>query len=225
MPKTKPDSANETLPETIRIDLGRTSVHMQTVSHVSDDGERILYWWSVTASAAALAKTISKMGSLNGRSVIELGCGPGLPGITAGVLGARVLFTDCVPEALQLAGDNALRNNVPGESIDFRLLDWEHPTVEERFSLILGAEILYDYYYHASLCELVDKLLLPDGEILFADRKRLAVSRFLGRMHAKGFTCSETVHSSAIPGMNPQTVSVFKVCREPRSILHAGHRT
>ena len=55
--------------------------------------EFLPYWAELWPSALALARVVARR-PLTGRRVIELGCGLGLPSITAALAGGRVLATD-----------------------------------------------------------------------------------------------------------------------------------
>ncbi|MFC1835845.1 methyltransferase [Thermodesulfobacteriota bacterium] len=179
-----------------------------------ESGERISFWWSVTSSAIALAHELVAMGDLSGQRVVELGCGLGLAGVTAGKLGARVLFTDYVPEALELAERNCGLNGLATDKVEFKRLDWEEPGELGSFDLVLGSEILYDYFFHGSLIKLLGRIVEPEGVLMLADRTRLVVSRFIGRLRGSGFECSETVRRVRVEGFPEQEISVFCLSRE-----------
>jgi len=137
----------------------------------------------------------------------------GLAGITAGLCGAEVLLTDYVPEALDFARRNAQLNDLASQTIKSAVLDWEEPGAIGPFSFVLGSEILYDYFFHGSLIKLIQAILEPDGKILLADRKRLVVTRFIGRLVDKGFRCVETRYWIALDGFPEQEISIFALER------------
>jgi predicted nicotinamide N-methyase len=139
------------------------------------------------------------------------------------MLGASVTFTDYVPAALEFAEKNARRNSLKPEKATFRRLDWQQPDALDQFDLILGAEILYEYFFHSDLLRLLEHALKPGGTVMLADRKRLVVSRFLGRLCDKGFSVQETVDEIELPGFPVQRISVFELApcsgsltRQPR---------
>ncbi len=197
----------------ISIPIGSLNVRMLAPRGQEDPGSRISFWWGITSSAIALARHIEAGGSLRGHRVIELGCGLGLAGITAGLLGADVLFTDYVPEALAFAHKNAQMNGLTDQAVKSALLDWEDPGEIEPQSLVLGSEILYDYFFHGSLIKLLKIILQPGGKIILADRKRLVVTRFLGRLVDQGFRCEETRSQVAVAGFPEQEISIFTLDR------------
>ena len=174
-----------------------------------ESDSRISFWWGITSAAVALARHIEAGGSLHGRRVVELGCGLGLAGIAAGLKGADVLFTDYVIEALEFGLRNAKMNGLTDQAVKSALLDWEDPGEIERFNIVLGSEILYDYFFHGSLIKLLRTILEPGGTIILADRKRLVVTRFLGRLVDVGFRCVETKSQVALAGFPEQEISIF----------------
>jgi len=165
----------------------------------------------------ALSRHLNSLHSCAKKRTIELGCGLGLAGITAGLSGAKILFTDYVSEALHLAAENCQLNHLKEDQTDFQVLDWETPHEVGQFDLILGAEIVYDYFFHGSLISLIDRILAPDGVLILADRKRLVVSRFLGRMIEAGFDCTEAQTLIRLKGFPEREISIFEIKRHGRS--------
>jgi predicted nicotinamide N-methyase len=179
-----------------------------------DHGEWITYWWEVSSSAVALAHHLITRADLSGLQVTELGCGLGLCGLAAALAGAHVLFTDREHESVERALKNARLNGVPDDRIHGLTVDWDAPGDPPRSDMIIGAEILYEYYFHGGLLDLCDRSLVPHGSVVLADRKRLAVDRFLGRMTTRGFSCVESVVRVDKPGFPKQEVSLFTLRRQ-----------
>jgi len=120
---------------------------------------------------------------LRGKEVLELGCGLGLSGIAAVRAGGRVLMTDYEEDALLFAAENVLLNLSPDDRsrVTFKQLDWRAPSLDCRFDLIIGADIVYERRFFSPLLGLFDALLQPDGVVVLTDPCR-AVGRefFLG---------------------------------------------
>jgi predicted nicotinamide N-methyase len=197
---------------TTLIDLPGHSIHMKAPAGPKDSGTKLLFWWEITTAAVALSRHLDSLGDfLRGKRIVELGCGPGLVGIAAGILGGNVTFTDYSKEALELARMNALENGLNANATEFEQLDWEKPRDIGAFDVILGSEIVYDYWAHSDLARLMRNLLRPGGRILLADRKRLAVSRFIGRIVRSGYPCGETVITLDQALFPKQEISIFSL--------------
>ena len=111
-------------------------------------------------SSIALAhELVARADSLAGVRILELGAGTGLPGIVAATYGARVLQTDRLDVALDLCRRNAERNHV---RIEHRVADWTIWSDEERYDLILGADVLYAERLHSFLRHIFETNLAPN---------------------------------------------------------------
>ncbi|MFH0821940.1 MAG: methyltransferase domain-containing protein, partial [Pseudomonadota bacterium] len=159
----------------IIVPVGDARIRLRGPKNPDETGERISFWWSPTSSAIALAEHVMEMGLSAEMRVMELGCGLGLVGLSAGLCGAKTLLTDYVPEAVGFAAQNAGINQISG-NVKCRVLDWENPGDLPTADLIVGSEIAYDYFFQGALVELMDRTLASTGKILLADRKRLVVT-------------------------------------------------
>ncbi len=192
--------------------IGDRTIKLTIPGNRKESEDRISFWWGVTTSSIALSEEILKKGNLSKLDVLELGSGIGLSGIAAALAGARVVFSDYVQDALEHCRTNCELNLDSLETVDFMRLDWENPGELTRFHMIIGAEILYDYFFHSSLIRILNGALKPGGLVILADRKRLVVSRFMGEMTRQGFLCKEQSQIVDRPGFPKQSVSVFQ-CR------------
>jgi predicted nicotinamide N-methyase len=115
------------------------------------------YWAVLWRSGVALASHLDGM-PLEGKRVVELGCGLGLPSIAAARAGATVLATDVSEEALALVARNAEENGV---SLETATVDWAEPEpllVRAPFDLVLAADALYEESSGAPLLSLLPRL-------------------------------------------------------------------
>ena len=85
---------------------------------------------------------------MTGMHVVELGAGPGLPGLVCASLGASVLLTDNVPDVLRLLEMNVKANLKDGASV--AALDWGadaaarmHTPLRDAPNLIVASECAY----------------------------------------------------------------------------------
>ena len=77
--------------------------------------EFLPYWAELWSSGVALAHDVAGR-SLRGASVVELGCGLGLPSIAAALAGGRVLATDWSADAVRATAANAALNEATVET-------------------------------------------------------------------------------------------------------------
>jgi predicted nicotinamide N-methyase len=146
----------------------------------------IPYYAVLWDSAKALASHLAaRHGTLAGRSVVELGCGLGLPSIVAAMRGARVTATDFHPDCEAFLRRNAEQNGV---TLEFAALDWSAvPSDWPTFDFVLASDVIY---HAASLPHLVaaaSRLCHAGGLILFADPGRDRLQAAVDAFAAHGF--------------------------------------
>ncbi|MBA8826479.1 putative nicotinamide N-methyase [Saccharopolyspora lacisalsi] len=136
------------------------------------------YWAELWPSGVELAYEVSTY-ELGGLSVLELGCGVGLPSIAAALSGGRVLATDRSRDAAELAGDNARRNGVTVETAE---CSWEQPDSlleGAPWDLVLAADVLYEQRNVSWLLSLLPRLVDRAGEVWITDPRRTRADDFL----------------------------------------------
>lgn len=132
------------------------------------------YWAELWASGVRLAAVVADR-DVRGLSVLELGCGLGVPSITAALGGATVLAVDWAQEALDVTQQNAERN---GASVETLRADWSKPEpLLERapFDLVLCADVLYEPRNVDALLDLLPRLT---PEVLLGEPGRSTAGRF-----------------------------------------------
>ena len=145
-----PDFGNPA--QTGNADPHNATLAVNTPMEIHYIGNDIKLSQGASKSAIAMIKHFSKPSvarSLNGRRVLELGCGTGLAGIAAIMHGAQVDFTDqsIVMDVLE---DNVKKNldSDQLESSDFYKLQWHddnknHPLVEINYDYLIAADVVY----------------------------------------------------------------------------------
>src|SRR5687767_11511634 len=156
--------------------------------------ERIPYWADLWPSAIALGEHLVKSKLITpGSEVHEMGCGLGLPGIIAGVLGARVLFTDYLQEALDFAEKN-WKLNCSGEA-QFQKMDWRGPDQSLKADLLLASDVAYEKKSFEYLPDAFRKLVRPEGKIIVSEPNRLYAQQFFMSLAFQDFYVEKFIYS------------------------------
>lgn len=143
-------------------------------------------------SAIGLAERLVAEPSLvQGKRVLEIGAGGvGLPGMIAAHLGAaEVIQTDYHKESLELLAYNVERNGFSC-SVTLAHVDWRaFPELGQPFDIVLGSDVLYERTLHATLGELLPRIVAPSGVLLLADPLRPQALSFMDQLEkdASGF--------------------------------------
>lgn len=183
-------------------------------SLLRDDAEEPPYWAHLWTGAITLARYVEERIDCTDLRVLDLGCGLGLTGVIAGLKGGHVTFADKEPEALTFAAANARMNNCP--LFETRVLDFmkeEQNELEQRFPLILGAEILYDRPAFPILAMFLNRHLALHGRAIFADARRTNTEEFYHQLERVGlhWTWEERKERE---GTFPLLVNIVSISRD-----------
>ena len=171
--------------------------------------ERIPYWADVWESAIVLAEEIAKLDG-HGRTMLELGCGLGLPSLVAARSGFAVTATDYEEPALEGVRYNAAQNGLEG--IDARVLDWRNiPSDIDRFDLVVAADVLYEPHHSAALAAVIARTLAPAGLALVADPCRTRAAGFADACRAAGLGVVKTKARRPHGATDGPSVEIYNV--------------
>lgn len=143
------------------------------------------FWAVLWPAAIGMSEYIWENIDFMGQRVLELGAGLGLVGLVAAEKRAEVVQTDFIPEALQLAQENAEINGIA--NIKYVLADWRDFRIGEKFDWILGSDILYEPKLHPYLQKIFQANLAPGGSVVVADPGRDDAKRFIGELAQAGW--------------------------------------
>lgn len=169
-----------------------------------DRDEYMPYWADLWPAARMLAKAVAKedwsmypkFGEM--LEALELGCGLGVPGLTALACGLRVTFTDYDLTAVRFAASNARRNKL----YDFqtRPLDWRCPPADLKVPVLLGADLTYETRNIDPLVKLIRQVLLPGGVCLLTDQDRTPAPLLREALGYAGLRYEQQVMRAGEPG-------------------------
>ena len=151
-----------------------------------DEAEEPPYWAHLWTGALTLARYVEEKVECQWRKVLDLGCGLGLTGIVAALKGGQVTFADKEVDALAFATVNAQLNRCP--LFVTRWLDFTQNNLQETFSLILGAEIVYDPLTFPALTAFLARHLAPGGAVYLTDAKRTDTREFFRQLSLQGLS-------------------------------------
>jgi predicted nicotinamide N-methyase len=145
----------------------------QQVEHVyrSAGGQMPFPYWSrLWPSGIALAQWLmAEPERVEGRSVLELGAGLGLPSLVAAPYAKHLVISDHIPEALTWMDHNLRALGL--ENVECQLINWHHHPIP-RADVILMSDVGYDPSDFDRLQDLVSKQLETGGSILLAVPER-----------------------------------------------------
>jgi predicted nicotinamide N-methyase len=150
---------------------------------VDGDYLHLPYWAELWDSAMGVALHLAETPQIPAR-VLDLGCGMGLSGVTAAARGAHVTFADLEPAALLFARLNSLSF---ADRVRTRQLDWRSDRLDERFDLILGADILYERKQWDHLEPFWRAHLAPGGSMLLGEPGRPTGDGFAKWIRTRGW--------------------------------------
>jgi predicted nicotinamide N-methyase len=157
----------------------------------ADPEQNLPYWAELWPSGVALAAKIAREPVImQGKRVLELGCGLGVTAVAALRAGADLLVTDYSPEALALCSLNALEQ--AGTQPRTLRVNWRNPGSNlhgagDEFPVVLAADVLYEGRDVDPLLALVERIVSPDGELWLAEPGRPPAARFLESIGARGW--------------------------------------
>ena len=140
-------------------------------------------WSKIWEASIVLANHLAAMPADPKKHFLEIGCGIGVVGIVAAYCGHRVTMTEYNRDSLNFARANAVVNHAPEfPAPEIVELDWTKPSLEGRFDMILGSEVVYKEAYFKPLMALFRRYLKPNGEIVLAEGLRKTSLEFFKRM-------------------------------------------
>ena len=168
----------------LRFDLGGDGV----ITCEVDDGDDAT-GACVSDSAICLARYLERnRAAVDGKSILELGCGSGFLGLVAAALGARSVDLTDLDNALPLAERNCQRfRNARGPAAEVRAaaLPWGlSPTRDYDVVLVADCLLRDAAHLYAPLCDTLADCLRSDNKGYFACEQRTSdLQPFFDRLH------------------------------------------
>lgn len=143
----------------------------------------------VWASGLHLAE-FSSQHPLDGKRILEIGCGLALSGLVCHQRRADVTASDRHPLAGEFLRRNVALNGLP--AMRYLDVDWSAPPASlGRYDLLLASDVLYESGHPDEVARFVDRHLVPGGEVVVVDPGRGRGGRLRRRLAALGLRGSE----------------------------------
>ncbi|KAF0102987.1 MAG: hypothetical protein FD187_1726 [bacterium] len=144
----------------------------------------------VWPSAQKLAD-LMQVRELNGRRILEIGCGLGLASLVIHRRLGDVTASDRHPLTEAFLRANLALNRLP--PMVYRTGHWERNNpLLDRFDLIIGSDVLYERDQPEQLAGFIARHAAPVAEVLIIDPDRGNRNAFKRHMAGHGFDCAET---------------------------------
>lgn len=175
----------------------------------SGDELHLPYWAELWDSAfgigSYLVTQLAQHARLQPRDILDLGCGMGLAGAVAAALGHRVVLADLEAPALLFARLNTLPWS---DRARVRRLDWRCDRLDERFDLILGADVLYERKQWDYLEPFWRAHLRAGGTVLLGEPGRQTGDLFPAWITARGWKLRQV--EQPVP-TRPRPIRIFEL--------------
>lgn len=124
---------------------------------------------------------------IEGKRILEVGCGIGLSSLLLNQRDADITATDYHPEAGRFLAENVRIN--AGGAIPFVRTGWDDPASSlGRFDLIIGSDLLYEQDHAEQLAAFIDQHANPACQVILVDPGRGHHARFSKKMIVRGFS-------------------------------------
>jgi predicted nicotinamide N-methyase len=175
------------------------------------------YWAYLWPAAYLLAEAVAREDwreSRGGvpRAALEIGCGLGLAGLVAMARGLRVQFSDYDPAPLDFVERSVAENGFDPRQFSTRLLDWRN-LPDERFPVILGADVIYEARLVPLVADVLAAMLAPDGLGLISSPYRVPAEQFPAAVESLGLICRVEPMTANSEDGSPIAGTIYHVTR------------
>jgi predicted nicotinamide N-methyase len=182
------------------------------------------YWAYLWPGAHLLAEAVareswpaSRAGLCRTRA-LEIGCGLGLAGLVALARGLDVEFTDYDSAPLQFVVLSAGENGFEPARYETSLLDWRR-LPKGHYSVILGADVIYESRLVPLVANLLAQLLARGGTALVASPYRVSAEEFPTAIDSVGLVCRpESIEARSEDG-RPIRGTIYRVTHVSQALL------
>lgn len=127
---------------------------------------------------------------VQGKRVLELGAGLGLPSLVSIHLGAHVLTTDFHPEVEEYFLRNCRHSSLKG---NYQRLNWRsEDELGQKYDVVMGSDVLYESQHPKEVAKGLTRFLNKKGTILLSDPGRNYLKSFLEAIRAQAMSIRQS---------------------------------
>lgn len=140
--------------------------------------------------AGRLLAQAMHLADIEGKRILEIGCGLGLASLVLQRRGADVVASDVHPLAEPFLAYNSALNGLP--AVHYRQMRWDRPlpTLGE-FDMIIASDVLYERDHATLLAGVVERHARDSAEVLITDPGRGSSAPFTRMLASQGFGVAE----------------------------------
>jgi predicted nicotinamide N-methyase len=143
-----------------------------------DDQTPFPYWTKLWPSALSLTDFLLEQPSyIQGKEVLELAAGLGLPSMAVAKYAARVCCSDYMPEAVEVMEKTIALNHL--SNVSAQVLDWNQLPVDIKADVLLLSDVNYEPAQFEPLHKVLRNFLTKGTTIILATPQRLMAKPFL----------------------------------------------
>lgn len=136
------------------------------------------YWSAVWPASIALCNFIEQhQSSFQGKKVLEIAAGLGLPSLVAAQYATSVCSTDYADEALEVIQQSAALNQL--KNLTCRNINWHHIPADLNGDIVLLSDVNYNPSDFEAVLQLIWYFLERDTCIFLATPQRLMAKMFI----------------------------------------------
>jgi predicted nicotinamide N-methyase len=186
------------------------------MQHEDVADERIPYWAELWPAAVGLSEYIATHAEqIRGKRILEIGCGLGLPSLVAARMGAEVVATDYLADAVLFAKKNAERNGI--EKITFKTLDWRKAAGEGPYDVLMASDVAYERSQFEHLLKSFETLVTKDGLTLLSEPNRYIAKPFIENIKERGYSLHKSNIEVTVRAIKSK-VSVYALMSTKQSV-------
>jgi predicted nicotinamide N-methyase len=139
------------------------------------------YWAKIWPAAKAMAEFLAtNPGYINGKKILEIAAGLGLPSMVAAQLAREVIVSDYLPEAVEMISQSVMLNGYT--NVECRVINWNKLPAALEADVLLLSDINYEPSDFEQLKKLIQYFLSKKTTVILTTPQRLIAKSFIEEM-------------------------------------------